>query len=201
MFDRYRAGRVLLDRQRAECCAVLKAVPPDAPTLCEGWTAFDLAVHLELLCRGPLSWPAMALPFLAGSARRRVERLQGELGYSGVVRRLRHRSPWIALFLADPLQGWRHHLGEWFVHTEDVRRANHLPQAAIEPDLAEALWQRVQPAARILHRHSSRGLTLRTDDGREALVVQGPDPVLVAGEPGELMVWTYRRRMANVTIT
>ena len=117
MPDRYRTGRVLVERQRDACCEVLHAVTPHAPTLCEGWTAFDLAAHLDALCRDPLSLPGIELRPLEGLARVRARRLQARLGYAGLVRRLHTGSPWIPAFGIDPWQGWGHHLGEWFVHT------------------------------------------------------------------------------------
>ncbi|MFT4295590.1 MAG: maleylpyruvate isomerase family mycothiol-dependent enzyme [Micropruina sp.] len=197
--SRYRFGRELLERQRERCCAVLDAVSPDAPTLCQGWTAFDLAAHLDALCRDPLSWPGIGLAALAPVTERRARRLQQRLGYPGLVRRLRRRSPLVPLFGIDPWLGWPHHLGEWFVHTEDVRRANELPPA--EPDAAvdAVLWQRVQAAARILCRRGD-GLVLRHPDGREARVADGPRPRLVTGAPGELMIYVYRGRAAEVRV-
>jgi uncharacterized protein (TIGR03085 family) len=195
------AGRALLNRQRDRCCAVLASVPPDAPTLCAGWTAFDLAAHLDALCRDALSWPGIALPWFEPVTARRAARLQAWLGYTGLIDRLRTGSPVIPPFGLDPWQGWGHHLGEWFVHTEDVRRANHLPAPERDAALSEALWLRVQVAARILHRRDREGLVLRHSDGRSAVVVDGPAPVVVTGEPAELMVWVYRGRAAEVVIT
>ena len=194
------AGRALLYRQRDRCCAVLASVPPDAPTLCAGWTAFDLAAHLDALCRDPLSWPGIAVRWLAPVTQRRAARLQHRLGYPALVERLQTRSAVIPVFGLDPWQGWGHHLGEWFVHTEDVRRANHLPAAEPDAALSEALWLRVQVAARILHRRDRDGLVLRHSDGRSAVVVDGPAPVVVTGEPAELMVWVYRAGSADVVI-
>ncbi|MFT3970588.1 MAG: maleylpyruvate isomerase family mycothiol-dependent enzyme [Micropruina sp.] len=197
--SRYRLGRVLLERQRDRCCAVLDAVEADAPTLCEGWTAFDLAAHLDALCRDPVSWPGIGVAALASVTERRARRLRCRLGYPGLVERLRRSSPTIPLFGLDPLAGWPHHLGEWFVHTEDVRRANDLPPAGPDAELDEVLWRRVKAAARILHRRAGP-LVLRHADGRLTQVIPGPGPERVTGEPGELMVHVYRGRAARVVI-
>jgi len=198
---RYRDGRELLARQQAICCSVFDSVDACAPTLCEGWTAFDLAAHLDALCRDPLSWPGIGSPLFAPLTAHRAGRLQRRLGYSGLVDRLRRRSPVIPLFALDPLAGWLHHLGEWFVHTEDIRRANELPRGSSEPDLDEALWHRVQPAARILYRRQGRGLLLRHTDGRTAEVVIGPNPLVVAGDPADLIVYVYRGEAASLSIS
>jgi hypothetical protein len=75
-----------------------------------------------------------------------------------------------------------------------------LPAAEPDAALSEALWLRVQVAARILHRRDRDGLVLRHSDGRSAVVVDGPAPVVVTGEPAELMVWVYRAGSADVVI-
>ncbi|MFT3860761.1 maleylpyruvate isomerase family mycothiol-dependent enzyme [Micropruina sp.] len=199
MGSSYQLGRTLLERQRERCCSVLEAVPCEAPTLCRGWTAFDLAAHLDALCRDPVSWPGIGLAALAALTQRRARRLQQRLGYPDLVQRLRHRSPVIPLFHLDPLLGWPHHLGEWFVHTEDVRRANGLPLAEPDAELDALLWKQVQTAARILCRRGD-GLVLRCPDGPEAPVVAGPRPRLVTGAPGELMMFVYRGRAADVRV-
>lgn len=178
---------------------MLDAVPAEAPNLCEGWTAFDVAAHLDALCRDPLSWPGIGLARFASVTGRRARRLQEGLGYPGLVERLRRRSPVVPLFHLDPLVGWAHHVGEWFVHTEDIRRANRLPPAPPDGELDELLWKRVQVAARILHRRSG-GLVLRRDDDRVARVVAGSRPRILTGEPAELMVHIYRGRAAQVVI-
>ena len=91
-------GRDLVELQRERCCDVLESVPPDAPTLCEGWTAFDLAAHLDALCRDPLSWPGIGLRALAPITTRRAERLQHNraLFVTDDGRRRIHCQRWIA---------------------------------------------------------------------------------------------------------
>ena len=39
--------------ERADLCDLFRAVGPDAPTLCEGWTTRDLAAHLVVRERRP----------------------------------------------------------------------------------------------------------------------------------------------------
>ena len=40
-------------RERAQVCLRFDELGPDAPTLCEGWTTFDLAAHLVVRERNP----------------------------------------------------------------------------------------------------------------------------------------------------
>lgn len=48
--------RALRDAEQERCCDVLAQVPPDTPTLCEGWTAHDLAAHLWSLKQPDPRW-------------------------------------------------------------------------------------------------------------------------------------------------
>ncbi|MEP7331544.1 MAG: hypothetical protein ABI692_05590, partial [Terracoccus sp.] len=101
----------------------------------------------------------------------------------------------------DRFGGHRHALGEYFVHTQDVVRANGLRQEGPGDELEDALWLRVQAAARELHRRGSPGLVLKSKDGRSALVARRPPMTVVTGLPSELMCWVYgRQAVADVTI-
>jgi hypothetical protein len=64
----------LRDRQLRRCCDALNQVSADAPTLCAGWSAHDLAIHLWTLKHDPLGWPGIAFPVLAATATRRADR-------------------------------------------------------------------------------------------------------------------------------
>lgn len=44
----------------------MRAAGPDAPTLCEGWTARDLAAHLVVRERRLDAAPGILVPQLAG---------------------------------------------------------------------------------------------------------------------------------------
>lgn len=41
-------------RELARSCDVLEAAPADAPTLCTGWTAYDIAAHVWIFEHDPL---------------------------------------------------------------------------------------------------------------------------------------------------
>ena len=49
----------LAQLERGRLCDLLLEVGPDAPTLCEGWTAADLAAHLVIRERKPLAAPGI----------------------------------------------------------------------------------------------------------------------------------------------
>ncbi len=190
---------VLRDRARDRCCDALAAVPASAPTLCEGWTAFDLAVHLWTLQCDPLGW-AGTLPLGRAKAygEKRAAAVQAAMPYDRVLAKLRDLPGSFPCMPLDPFFGYRHALGEWYVHTQDVARANGLTQPDVDAPLAEALWLRAQAAARILHPRI-RGLRFQRPDGSQAVVNRGATTLTVIGEPSEIMCWVYGR-VADVAL-
>ncbi|MDO5628963.1 MAG: maleylpyruvate isomerase family mycothiol-dependent enzyme [Mobilicoccus sp.] len=185
----------LRDRAKARLCDAFAAVPGDAPTLCEGWDAHDLAVHLWVLKHDPLSWPGDVLPPYRRISRERAARIKHRWSYGELVEQLRLDPGSILVMPTDALEGHRHALGEYVMHTLDVTRANGLPEQPSDPALDEALWRRVLVAARALHVISTPGLELRLPDGRSARIVpRWPGRrVVVTGTPTELMCWVYGR--------
>ncbi|MEZ5094838.1 MAG: maleylpyruvate isomerase family mycothiol-dependent enzyme [Nocardioides sp.] len=179
----------LRDRQLLRLCDVLDAVAPDAPTLCAGWTAHDVAVHLWILKRDPLGWPGVVVPALGAG---RAARIRRRWSYPDLVARLRREPGAIACMPPDRWEDHRHALGEYWVHTQDVARPHEIPQPAPDSALQEALWLRAQRAARALHRRTP-GLVLARPDGQRAVVTRGAGHRVVTGEPTELMCWVYGR--------
>ncbi|GMA41935.1 maleylpyruvate isomerase family mycothiol-dependent enzyme [Mobilicoccus caccae] len=195
----------LRDRQKDRFCDALAAVEATAPTLCEGWDAHDLAIHLWILKHDPASWPGDFLPVppLQQTSRERARRIRERWTYADLIERLRADPGSIACMPLDALEGHRHALGEYFMHTLDITRANGLPEVAPDDELEDALWRRVKAAALALHLVKTPGLVLRRPNGDSARI--GPRwrgrEVVVTGEPGELMCWVYGRgAVADVTV-
>lgn len=179
---------LLRDRQLTRLCDALDAVPAGAPSCCEGWTAHDLAVHLWQLHHDPIGW-ALLLPPLEAAANRRIARLRDAGNYRDLVAQLRHeRGPVPCMMPFDALEGHRHALGEYFVHTQDIVRANGLEQDPVDDALAEALWRRAAQAAWQLR----WGWVLEHPDGRRTRTL-GPVRGIVRGEPAELICWVHGR--------
>ena len=51
----------IADTERAALCDLLDELGPDAPTLCEGWTTRDMAVHLYVRDRDPKAWAGISV--------------------------------------------------------------------------------------------------------------------------------------------
>ena len=181
----------LRDAQRDEFCQVLAMVPPDSPTLCAGWTAFDLAAHVWLLNHGPRSWLGIVLPPLAWFTTSEIRRVRQRFSYAGLVEEIRTGPASLKCMPTDSWEDHRHALGEYFIHTEDVRRPNRLPRQEISAELAEALWQRLRVAARQLHPLAS--WEFLTPQGGHGRIGRGTITKRITGTPDELILWTYGR--------
>src|SRR5512142_1942830 len=110
------------DTERAALADLLDELGPDAPTLCEGWTTYDLAAHLAVRDRVPAAWPGLALGRFAGHTERTQARFRTEHPYSECVALVRKGAPgWSPM----GMPGVRDvvNLTEYVVHHEDVRRA------------------------------------------------------------------------------
>ena len=105
-------SEVLRDRMREWCCATLAAVSAEGETLCEGWDAHDLAVHLWTLNHDPASWAGIALPPLRGWTDRRGAAIRVRWSYLDLVDRLRGGPASFACMPGDRREHFRHALGD-----------------------------------------------------------------------------------------
>jgi uncharacterized protein (TIGR03085 family) len=154
-------------RERRALCDTFERVGPDAPTLCGDWTTAELAAHLVIRERRP----DLAAGFYVAPLARRTEQAQDEYA----------ARPWgelVDLFRSGP-PSWSPtkvatvdnlvNLGEFFVHHEDVLRAQDGPARELHPRLEDALWTSLRRGARLLLRSAATG---------------GADPLRVRPRPG-----------------
>lgn len=164
---------------------------PDAPTLCEGWTTFDLAAHLVIRERNPVAAPGILLGDKVPRLGRITESAMAKektKGYDRVVERVRTGPP-PGPFRVPGLRT-QINLIEYVVHHEDVRRANDLPVRTDIDDVQQA----VATLFKRLARFALRGLPdgVRVDFG-DFVVGSGSRNVRVSGDPVELILWAYGR--------
>ena len=189
----------LRDRQLQALCDVLDTVSADAPTLCRGWSAHDLAVHLWILKRDPLGWPGVVVPRLDLGRSARIRR---RWTYEQLTSLLRKEPGAIACMPCDRREDFRHSLGEYWMHTQDVARPNQVMQTPPSESLQDELWLRVQKVAATLHRRRTPGLVLSRPGRTSVQVTAGPPRIVLSGEPSELMCWVHgRTTAARVTVT
>jgi uncharacterized protein (TIGR03085 family) len=179
---------------RAAMVEVCRQVGPAASTLCDGWTAQDVVIHMNLIEGRWDSWGAVAI----GKRVSRVQRV-----YDALVERERSRS-WDDQ-LARLATGPRHNPlrtqwlrdrmmpREYLIHTEDIRRANGI-DVAVSPDAQEVAWSRVGGLAkRMFLIDEPYGLELRHLDGRVITLKQGTPRATLVGAPLELLLHIFGR--------
>ncbi len=122
---------------------------PDAPTLCEGWATYDLAAHLVIRERKPLSGPGLVMGGAPARLTARIlARAKQDHSYPELVATVR-RGPPALLRPFDKAMN----LNEYFVHHEDVRRGggDTTPRTGAEAaPVEDALWTHA-PAKRQVH--------------------------------------------------
>lgn len=190
-------------KERERLAALLLKVGPDAPTLNEGWTTHDLAVHLLIREAKPAAAPGIFIDALSGVTDKETEK-QKARPYDEVVREWAAGPPlWVKPF--DSAMNTSEH----FIHHEDVRRGG----GEVKPrEFSQAVNQELFALARRFGKLTLRNapvpviLTPPTFPpatlGDKAGVAERGDRVLrVSGEPGELLLWASGRKAVEVELT
>ncbi|MFD9424891.1 MULTISPECIES: TIGR03085 family metal-binding protein [unclassified Streptomyces] len=182
-------------RERLLLADLLEAAGPEAPTLCDGWNARDLAAHVVVRERRPDA----AGGLLMGALRSRMERVQAEFAakpYEELIQLIRTGPPRFSPYSLKQLDEVANTI-EFYVHAEDVRRAqSDWSRRELDPVFADVLWSRTEKMARLLGRRSPVGMVLRRPDGQTAVAHKGAPVVTVTGEPGELLLFAFGRQDA-----
>ncbi|MGW4096351.1 TIGR03085 family metal-binding protein [Mycobacterium sp. NPDC004974] len=187
----------IAQRERAALVESMRAAGPDAPTLCEGWTARDLAAHLVVRERRLDAAPGILVPQLAGYTERVQQKVTESTEWGDLVDQIAAGPPLYSPFkLLDPLVN----VAEMFIHNEDVRRAQpnweprHLDSATVS-----ALSRGIAAMARMSMGRSPARVALTTPAGKTLATVGAGPAVTVTGEPGELLLFAAGREPARVT--
>ncbi len=184
--------------ERAALVATFRDVPPDAPTLCEGWDARDLAAHLVVRERRLDAAPGIMIPALADYTARVQEQVAASTDWDVLLERVAEGPPLYSPFkLLDPVAN----PAEMFIHHEDVRRAKpEWEPRPLDEQTTAALRRPVAMMARMTLRKAPAKVVLRTLQG-DTLATAGRGPeVLVTGDVGELLMFAAGRDQARVSI-
>lgn len=187
--------------ERDALCDLFLELGPDAPTLCEGWTTADLAAHLVVRERRPVAAAGIVVGPLAGLTERAMAGEKTK-GYEAVVARVRGGPP-PGPYRFGPLRAAN--VNEYFVHHEDVRRADGRRPRAGLAELDEALWGSLRRSAWLSLRRLGGGtgaVLVRSGTGERLVARKGEPAVTITGTPGELSLYlSGRRSAAEVTVT
>ncbi|MGV9338304.1 TIGR03085 family metal-binding protein [Streptomyces sp. NPDC003688] len=182
-------------RERLLLADLLETAGPEAPTLCEGWTTRDLAAHVVVRERRP---DAVAGQFVKQLAPR-LDRVMEEYAakpYEELIQLIRTGPPKLSPFSVKQVDEASNTV-EFFVHAEDVRRAQpDWSPRELDPVFQDALWSRLERAARLAGRKAPTGLVLRRPDGQTVVAHKSAPVVTVTGEPAELLMFVFGRQDA-----
>jgi uncharacterized protein (TIGR03085 family) len=182
----------LAAEQRQALADALVKAGPDAATLCEGWTAQDLAAHLVSRESRPDAGLGLVLPPFAGWTDR-ILRQYARRPFAQLVDSFRGGPPRLSMFALPGVDAMANTV-EYFVHTEDVLRAQ--PDWAPRPlpaPLQAALWKALCRQGKLMFRKAPVGVLLATPDGRSETVRAGSPVVTLTGEPSELILHAFGR--------
>jgi uncharacterized protein (TIGR03085 family) len=181
----------LARRERHQLCDLALTVGEDAPTLCGDWTVKDLVAHLLVRENRPWSAVGIVVPPLAGLTEKSMERMaRKEFGV--LVEKL--RDPGLTAYRLQPVEVAANTL-EYFVHHEDIRRA----QPGWEPRVLDGadeslLWKFARGSGRMLARPVGVPVRIRrSDTGATATLLRGEEPVVISGLPSEIALFLYGR--------
>jgi uncharacterized protein (TIGR03085 family) len=196
--------RAVTDYSRVErlaLCDLFDQLGPDQPTLCEGWTTYDLAVHLHVREADPMAGPGLMISALSDTTEKRMARVKARYSFTEVVEKVRTGPPTFSIY-SLPKVGQQLNTTEYFVHHEDVRRAQPSYHVRTLPAACPAgLWKAVRLAAKSLTRKAPSGLVLRLPDGTTSVARKPTElgSVTVTGEPSELVLFCFgRQQVADV---
>lgn len=170
---------------------------PAAPTLCHPWLTKDLAAHLVVRERRLDTTPGIRLKQFAGHTRR-VQDEYAAKPWHELVDMVRQGPPFYSPFALPPVDELAN-TGEYFIHHEDVRRAQDDWQPrSPDPVRDTALWRMLRLSAKLAYRRSPVGVVLRRPDGESVTARSGPNPVILTGQVGELVMLTAGRNATKV---
>ncbi len=181
-------------QERHRFADLLAEIGPEAPTLCGDWSTRDLAAHIVIRDRRPDAAPGILIPKLAGYTDKVQSNLAKSDAYDDLVRKVREGAPFWSPMRLDAIDRLTN-TAEFFVHLEDVRRAQPDWSAReLDADLANDLYDVLKRGAKMMTRKAPAGVAL-APTGRASIVANKREPMVeVSGPVGELVLWLYGRQ-------
>ena len=176
--------------ERAELVAALEELGPDAPTLCEGWLTKDMAAHVYVREHRPdAALGVLPLGPLSAYTERVMKSVLEAQGYDGLLTKLRQPAPILrALHIDEAIN-----TVEFFIHTEDVRRPNKMPEREMPEEFERKIGRRMAQQGRMSFRRVGARVRLVPTVGEPVEFGKGP-LVEVHGKPSELLLLAFNRK-------
>ena len=183
-------------RERAALVATFRDVPPDAPTLCEGWDVRDLTAHLVVRERRLDAAPGILIPAFADYTERVQEQVAASTDWDVLLGQVASGPPLFSPFkLLDAIAN----VAEMFIHHEDVRRARpDWEPRPLDDQTIAGLRRPVAMMSRMTLRKAPAKVILRTPHGDTLATAGHGQQITVTGDPGELLMFAAGRDEARV---
>ena len=176
--------------ERAALVDALTELGPDAPTLCEGWLTRDMAAHVYVRERRPdAALGVLPLGPISAYTDRVMKSVLEAQGYDGLLRKLREPAPILRVLRIDEAIN----TVEFFIHTEDVRRPNKMPEREMPEEFERRIGRRLAQQGRLSFRRTGARVRLVPTVGEPAEFGSGP-LVEVHGKPSELLLLAFNRK-------
>jgi uncharacterized protein (TIGR03085 family) len=178
--------------ERTALCDAALQVGEDQPTLCGEWTVKDLVVHLLVRERSPAAAGIVLSP-LAKLTELESRRFAAR-DFPVLVEKLRHGPPRWSPYAVPKLDATFNTL-EYFVHHEDIRRAQPTWQPRrLGDDEQKLLWAMIRTAGKALVRKAPTGVTIENSTtGSRAVLKADAENVVVRGQPSEVALFVFGR--------
>lgn len=193
--------------ERLALAALLREVGPDAPTLCDGWSTRDLAVHIVIRDRYPSAMAGEAsevtakIPFLNKRAEQRRREL-GELDWKQLVGMVAEGPGMLSPVGWGPGEILANTV-EFYVHVEDVRRARRgWTRRNILPELEQQLWSALPTMVRLPPwRPETAVKFIALGIGEFSFGKTDVKSKVVSGKPSEIVLYALgRQEQAQVEV-
>jgi uncharacterized protein (TIGR03085 family) len=185
-------------QERAVIVDLLRTLGPAADVIPAGWVTADLAAHLYVRERRPDAVLGVVVPGpVAAYTSRVMASVLRVSGYDQVLDVLAAGPPGPLRMIDEQVN-----LMEYFVHTEDVRRAQGSAARSLPVAMERALFVRLRMLLRLsLLRVRGIQVDVVTAHGERASFGSGPVAQL-RGPVGELALWVFdRKAVADVDVT
>ncbi len=185
-------------RERAALVETMRAVGPDAPTLCGDWTTRDLAAHL-VVREGRLdAAPGIAIPFLAGYTDKVQRQVAQSSDWDDLLDKIAIRPA-----AAVTVQALRCRCRTW-ARCSSTTRMSVAPnplgnQGHSTTTPPRALTRPLSVMARLTLRAAPARVSLRTPEGKTVLTTGKGKDLTVTGDETELLLFISGRDVVRLT--
>jgi uncharacterized protein (TIGR03085 family) len=199
-YTRYMTKKEFVKNERKFMVDFLTRLSPAqwrAASLCKGWSVEDVAAH-TVVRQGLVAPAGIVIPSLHALHDNAIKKLEAR-GHKVILQKLQ-KYPWYMPAVINT--------GEYYVHNEDMLRGA-LNKSRSEPsaDEAEILWGALKGLVKVNKKALADLGSVQFENTKTSEVVtventHNPIDTVVAGAPGELLLFVFgRRKAAKVKIT